>query len=295
MSRQPVVKLGVALLGPAILSLLVSTAPAPTGTAGPMPHRAVAACLRDAQCQETFVVAHRALGFGAPENSVEGVQRALDQGIQVVKIDLRASRDGEVYVLHDPTLDRTTRQRGPIAERPGDELRHVRLLNGEPLPRFEDMYRRFAGRMVFVVDCKVDVFERVASRVEKHGSLDDVVFLVGLVEHMRSLARVRERYPAILVAARLVNWWDLPVIWDIFRRPPEVIHTDLTSRADLAEVRRRVKGAKLFVKALDVERQIWPFGNLAVQAIVEARPQLILTDHPLRLQRRIREWAGARG
>jgi hypothetical protein len=140
-----------------------------------------------------------------------------------------------------------------------------------------------------VLDCKVDVMERVAGWVEAHGSLDDVVFLVGSVEHMRSLARARERHPAILVAARFVNWWDLPVIWDVFGGPPDLLHTDLTRPADLAELRRRAGGVKVFVKALDVERRIWPFGELAVQGIVDAQPELILTGEPGRFQQRLRE------
>ena len=253
------------------------------------PAAAVAACLRAPRCDQTFVVAHRGRGFGAPENSVEAVARALEHGIEVVKIDLRASRDGEVFVLHDPTLDRTTTQRGEIAGRTAGELRTVRLENGEPLPRFEDMYRRFAGRVLFVLDCKVDVMERVAAWMAAQGSLDDAVFLVGSEAQMRSLARTRVRYPVLMVAARLVNWWDLPVIWDIFGGPPDILHTDLTAPADLAEVRRRARGVKVFAKALDVERRIWPFGERAVRRLVDARPELILTAEPVRVQQQIRE------
>lgn len=281
------------MLGLAAVGLPVRATPPSPGASAPLPRLAVAACLRDPQCHETFVVAHRARGFGAPENSVESIQLAIDHGILLVKIDLRASRDGEVFVLHDPTLDRNTRQQGRLDQLTGDALRQVRLRNGEPLPRFDETYRQFAGRVVFVLDCKVDVIERVADWVERHGSLDDVVFLVGLADHMRSLARARDRYPAILAAVRLTNWWDLPVIWDLFRGPPEIIHTDLTSRADLEEVRRRARGAKVFVKALEVEHRIWPFGSLAVEAIVDARPELILTDYPMEFQRRLRGRGGA--
>jgi glycerophosphoryl diester phosphodiesterase len=284
----------VGVLGLAALTPSGPAAPSRADPGQPGPER-VAVCLRAAQCRETFVVAHRALGFGAPENSIEAVERALEHGIRVVKVDLRASRDGEVFVLHDPTLDRTTTHRGEIGDRTASELGTIRLRNGEPLPRFEDMYRRFAGRVVFVLDCKVDLTERVAGWMAAHGSLDDVVFLVGSAEHMRSLARARARHPAILVAARLVNWWDLPVIWEIFGGPPHFLHTDLTTADDLAELRRRASGVKVFVKALDVERRIWPFGELAVQAIVDARPELILTGAPVRFQQQIRERAPTTG
>ena len=279
-------------LGLAALIRFEAATPPPAGSAQPG-HEQVVTCLRAAQCREMFVVAHRARGFGAPENSVAAVARALELGIPAVKVDLRASRDGEVFVLHDPTLDRTTDGRGPIVERTVRELGTVRLRNGEPLPRFADMYGRFAGRMLFVLDCKVDVVEQVAGWIAAHGSLDDAVFLVGSVAQMRSLARARARRPTILVAARLVNWWDLPVVWDIFGGPPDLLHTDRTTPADLAEIRRRAGGVKVFAKALDAERQMWPFGALAIRSLVDARPELILTDEPVRLQQRVRERAAA--
>ena len=251
--------------------------------------RSVAECLRAARCPETFVVAHRARGFGAPENSGEAIERALTQGVQAVKVDLRASRDGAVFVLHDPTLDRTTDGRGPIAERDADELAGVHLRNGEPLPRFDALYRRFAGRVTFVLDCKAEVIEPVADWLAAEAALDGAVFLVGSIEQMRALGQARTRHPAVLVAARLVNWWDLPVIWEIFRGPPDFLHTDLTTPADLAEVRRRAPGVKLFVKALDVERRVWPLDGLALRDLVDARPELVLTSEPVRLQRWIRQ------
>lgn len=282
----------VAGLALAVLALTLGRGPGPSAggapaAPGPASGREVAACLRAARCPEVFVAAHRARGFGAPENSVAAIEQALAHGIHVVKLDLRAARDGEVFVLHDPTLDRTTDHRGPIAEQPAEALRAVRLGNGEPLPRFTDVYRQMAGRALLVLDCKVDVMERVAEWVSAHGSFDDVVFLVGTVEAMRALARLRGRHPAILVAARLVNWWDLPVMAEIFGGLPAILHTDLTSPDGVAEIRRRAPGAKVFVKALDVERRIWPFDRFAVQDVVAARPELILTAQPIRFQREL--------
>jgi glycerophosphoryl diester phosphodiesterase len=254
---------------------------------GPGSGREVTACLRAPHCSEVFVAAHRARGFGAPENSVAAIEAALAHGVRVVKLDLRAARDGEVFVLHDPTLDRTTDHHGPIAEHSAEALRVVRLANGEPLPRFVDLYRRVAGRALLVLDCKADVMAPVVEWLHAHGSLDDAVFLVGTVEAMRELARIRAHHPTLLVAARLVNWWDLPVMAEIFGGTPDIIHTDLTTPAGVAEIRRRAPGAKVFVKALDVERRIWPFGRFAVQDIVGARPELILTAQPTWFQRQL--------
>src|SRR5262245_61931147 len=103
-------------------------------------NESVASCIRDTRCHRVFVVAHRANGFGAPENSREAVTQAIQAGVPLVKIDVRASKDGELYVLHDGWLDRTTNLRGRIEGVTSAELAGARLKNGETLPRFQELY-----------------------------------------------------------------------------------------------------------------------------------------------------------
>jgi glycerophosphoryl diester phosphodiesterase len=52
----------------------------------------------------------------APENTLPSFRRALTDGADVLELDVHATRDGEVVVLHDPHLDRTTDGTGPVAD-----------------------------------------------------------------------------------------------------------------------------------------------------------------------------------
>lgn len=56
---------------------------------------------------------HRGARGLAPENTLEGFRRAVEVGVDVLELDVRLSRDGEVVVLHDATVDRTTDWAGP--------------------------------------------------------------------------------------------------------------------------------------------------------------------------------------
>ena len=61
------------------------------------------------------VIAHRG-GRGLwPENTLYAFRRALELGADVLEMDLRRSVDGELVVLHDATVDRTTDGSGPVA------------------------------------------------------------------------------------------------------------------------------------------------------------------------------------
>ena len=60
-----------------------------------------------------LVIAHRGASAFAPENTLEAFRLAATQGAEAFELDVRLARDGEVIVLHDPTLDRTTNGTGP--------------------------------------------------------------------------------------------------------------------------------------------------------------------------------------
>jgi glycerophosphoryl diester phosphodiesterase len=71
------------------------------------------------------VIGHRGTAAAAPENTLEGMQLAFSYGADAVEFDLRLSADGEVIVIHDPTVDRTTDGRGPVASKTWAELREL--------------------------------------------------------------------------------------------------------------------------------------------------------------------------
>ena len=58
---------------------------------------------------------HRGAAGVAPENTLPSFRRALADGVDVFELDVHATRDGEVVVLHDPTLERTTDGVGRVA------------------------------------------------------------------------------------------------------------------------------------------------------------------------------------
>lgn len=75
---------------------------------------------------EVVTVAHRFLSAGFPENTLAAFKSAITHGVQAIELDLRGTADGEVVVLHDATVDRTTNGRGNVT---GMTLHEVRALD----------------------------------------------------------------------------------------------------------------------------------------------------------------------
>jgi glycerophosphoryl diester phosphodiesterase len=93
------------------------------------------------------IIGHRGAGNLWPENSLQGFRRTVELGIDGVEFDVHMARDGELVVIHDPTLDRTTHGTGPVAAHSIAELSAMRLRNGdgEGVPTLEAVLELFAG------------------------------------------------------------------------------------------------------------------------------------------------------
>ena len=68
-------------------------------------------------------LAHRGASTLAPENTLEAFRIAVEEGAGGLELDVHLTRDGHVVVIHDPTVDRTTRGAGVVSEMTIDELR----------------------------------------------------------------------------------------------------------------------------------------------------------------------------
>ncbi len=92
-----------------------------------------------------WILGHRGAPREAPENTLAGLRRAVDLGLDGFEYDLRACASGEAVLLHDATLERTTDGEGRLAERTLPELFGLdagswfgRRYTGEPLPVLEE-------------------------------------------------------------------------------------------------------------------------------------------------------------
>lgn len=248
--------------------------------------RETAGCIRDPRCHRIFVVAHRAKGFDAPENSREAAARAVAAGVRLIKIDLRASKDGELFVLHDGKLQTTTTLAGRIESIPSDQLAKARLRNGERLPRFTEVYDLTRDRAVLVVGFKVDEVGRIADWIHQHGSFDDLVFFVNTGEAMRSAALAKQRYPQMMVMARLLDTRvTVDTVKSIFGGLPEILHTERVGAAEVA--RLHALGAKVFMNVVPLEGYLQPFKYFAVGSVLRTGLDFVLTDEPMSVLGRV--------
>lgn len=118
-----------------------------------------------------LVISHRTNMGTMPENTLAGIDAAIADGVDGVEIDVRATRDGRVVLLHDPTLERTAGDPRALVDVSGDELGavHTRPIHGvaaQPVPSLAETLDRVAGRAILVIEVKQrGIQEAVAAEV----------------------------------------------------------------------------------------------------------------------------------
>lgn len=106
-------------------------------------------------------IAHRGAGRLAPENTLAAFRHGASFGYRAFECDVKLSRDGVPFLLHDATLDRTTPERGRAADRDWAALSridaggwHSRRYAGEPPPSL-DAVARYVQRNGFALNIEI--------------------------------------------------------------------------------------------------------------------------------------------
>lgn len=147
-----------------------------------------------------FVVAHRGCWSAAPENSLQAMRDCIHMGVEVAEIDVHLTREGELLVFHDQSLERMTDGAGLLREKSLDELRALRLYewDGSPhqimgrklltqhrIPTLREVFEVTRGRLMLNLEIKsnaeigfVETFNAALALAREMGVENEVMWKI---------------------------------------------------------------------------------------------------------------------
>ncbi len=137
------------------------------------------------------VCAHRGFSTIAPENSMPAFGAAVAMGAEEIEFDLWPTKDGVLVSCHDSTLERVSDGHGKIYEHTYEELlqldfgaKHNEKFRGLKVPTFEEILRRFAGRVIMNIHVKHwdanfpdPMIEQIVGLIRKYDAQRHVYFM----------------------------------------------------------------------------------------------------------------------
>ena len=89
--------------------------------------------------QLPLVIAHRGLAIDHPENTLPAFIAGVEAGADILETDVHLSKDGQVVIAHDPTLDRVAGMGGRVSDFTAAELASIDLGGGVGFPTLVDL------------------------------------------------------------------------------------------------------------------------------------------------------------
>jgi glycerophosphoryl diester phosphodiesterase len=132
---------------------------------------------------EVGMVCHRGANRVAPENTLAAGKPCIDWGARYIEVDVRTSKDGIFYILHDPTVDRTTNGSGRLRDLCSEEIDRLDAgswfapqFTGEPLPRLETYLQWIRGKAGVFFDVKDADLSTLIEMTHRIGIEEDSFF-----------------------------------------------------------------------------------------------------------------------
>ena len=167
------------------------------------------------------IVAHRGDKVYAPENTLSAFMQAVKKGADGVEFDVKLSADGQVIVLHDQTVDRTTNGTGNAARLTLAELRELDAgvqfpgqFPGERIPSLDEVFETIGKRIYMNVELtnyltpNDALVPKVVDLVKKHGVQSRVLFSSFLAHNLQKVRQLLPEVPrGLLTLPGLMGLW----------------------------------------------------------------------------------------
>lgn len=160
-----------------------------------------------------WIIGHRGANSIAPENTLKSFQKAIELGADCVEFDVHESKDGEIVIMHDEDIFRTTgqKQHALIKNMTLDELRELDCGEGEKIPTFNELIALTKGKIGLNCEVKAEGIAKKIVDIIKEAEIIETT-LVSSFKH-QELFEIQKLEPKIKLASlepagkgRLSHW-----------------------------------------------------------------------------------------
>ena len=238
-----------------------------------------------------LVIAHRGDSAHRPENTLASFAGALEVGASLVELDVQLTRDGEVIVLHDVTLDRTTDGSGDVRRLTLAEVRAVSAgyperfgtaYAGERVPTLAEALGLLRGRARALVEIKTEsvsddaeggVEARVADEVRRSGMAGEVALISF---DQRAVLRLRALAPEMTRGRLFGRATPDEVLSEAREAGCELVMPHKSQLDDALAERVHAAGLKLATWVVDEPAELKQLARFGLYGVGSNRPGVLI-------------------
>lgn len=230
-----------------------------------------------------MLFAHRGASAYAPENTIAAFELALQQFKSqppAIELDAKLSIDGQVFVFHDLTVERTTNGKGKISEFTLQQLQELdagsyfdqRFL-GEKIPTLDSVFEVIGTKAIINVELtnystpRDGLIEHVAELVTRHNLTNNVIFSSFLPGNLRKMARLLPDVPRALLTVRGILGVIQRSIWVELNTSYQAVNPDYRDTTLALVNAAHRKGRRVNVYTVNDPQEIQRLAEIGVDGI----------------------------
>ena len=222
------------------------------------------------------VVGHRGTVKFAPENTIPAFEAAIEYGADLVEIDIRETRDGELVIIHDDKVDRTTNGSGRVADMTLAEIKQLdagswfgKEFEGVKVPTLKEALGAIRGRALPDVDFKAGTPGKLIAILKEEGLLGRITLYCGDWDLMTRTIRQTDGF---FIRPTVPNGiWGLPIV--IADLDPPIININWKEFSEKLVREAHLAGKKSFLNAMQQDTR------LVMLKMIETAPDYLQSDH----------------
>lgn len=247
------------------------------------------------QADKVLTIAHRGASAYAPENTIAAFDKSVDMKADFLELDVQMSLDGELVLVHDITVDRTTDGNGLVSSFTLEQLRAFDAgswfseeFAGERIPTLGEVLDRYRGKIGILIEIKAPwlypgIENKVAEELEKrnmHRPINGKIIIQSF--DFNSVQRMKQLTPQVPVGVLVYRTQDITS--DMLEK--------FATYADYVNPSYGLINKKLVdqIHALGMQTHVWTVRTPSlVEPLIQAGVDGIITDYPDYVQKNIRK------
>jgi len=227
--------------------------------------------------KNTVVVAHRGLSSKYPENTILSFQKAVEIKVDAIELDVRETKDGEIVIMHDEKVDRTTDGKGDVEQLTYNEIRKLDAgkwkgnFKDVKVPSLKEVFENIGNKIYYFIEIKKVNISKVIKLIDDFNLKENVVISSFHIEYLLETRKIVPEMPVAFITGNFPD--NINTLIEDGIRTLNLYHPEITDEKFIYLTK---KGILTHVWTVDEKEDMEKYLNMEIPIITSNCPDLLL-------------------
>ena len=234
---------------------------------------------------EILVCAHRAYHKLAPENSIASIEKAIEANIDIVEVDVSATKDGVLILMHDNSIYRTTNGQGYVSDLTFAEINKLFLkindsVTTHKIPTLNEVLAVAKDKVILNLDIKNVEISKLYQQLKLYNMQNEVFSFIWDREKIKAMIAIDSTYAVLPEVSNREE-----IAYYLENVVSKLQHFNEQSFTNENVTWAKTQGIEIFMNSLfEIDTEFVNGNTRNIDKIIDLKPTIIQTDLPLLLK-----------